>query len=302
MSELKFKASEEVRDALENDRPIVALESTVYSHLGLPSPHNETALETCVEVIRDRGAVPAVTAVIDGRFCLGLEKDEHERILGPATKTAERDLPVAVGQRWAVGATTVSASLSLASAAGIEVFATGGIGGVHREVEASGDVSADLGALSRFPLATVCAGAKSFLDLGRTLEALETLGVPVIGWGTDVLPSFTARRSPHPVPHRIDDLDELAETVRAQQLFGRGILITNPVPENAALDQQVHDEALDAALDQAHKQGITGAAVTPFVLDRMATASSNRSVPANVALVANNAALAAELAVKLRSL
>ena len=124
----------------------------------------------------------------------------------------------------------------------------------------------------------------------------------MIGWGTDVLPSFTARRSPHPVPHRIDDLGELAETVRAQQLFGRGILITNPVPENAALDQQVHDEALDAALDQAHKQGITGAAVTPFVLDRMATASSNRSVPANVALVANNAALAAELAVKLRSL
>jgi len=195
-----LKASEEVRDGLDSGRPIVALESTVYSHLGLPSPHNETALRTSLEVIRSHGAVPAVTAVLDGRPRIGLEEDEHERILGPATKTAERDLPVAVGQGWAVGATTVSASLSLASTAGIKVFATGGVGGVHREVELTGDVSADLGALSRFPLATVCAGAKSFLDLGRTLEALETLGVPVIGWGTDVLP---LRPGVHRTPFRI---------------------------------------------------------------------------------------------------
>lgn len=287
--------TEEVQTALAEGAPVVALESTVYSNLGLPSPANEEALLGCVNAIRSNGGVPAVTAVLDGVVRAGLDEPEFERILGDATKTAERDIPVAVAQTWSVGATTVSASLAIAAAAGIDVFVTGGIGGVHRGVEDTADVSADLGAIARHPVATISAGAKSFLDLPRTLEALETLGVPVVGWGIDMLPAFTARQTPYALPHRFDDLSKLAALVVAQQEFGRGLLITNPVPEADALDQQVHDDALADALAQVEAQGITGAAVTPFVLERIAQASAGQSVPANVALVANNAALGAKL-------
>lgn len=294
-----MQCSVEVADALSDGVAVVALESTVYSNLGLPSPDNERALERCLAAIRETGAVPAVTAVLDGVVRAGLEDVEYERILGVALKAAERDLPVAIGQSWSVGATTVSASLAIAEMAGIAVFATGGVGGVHRGVELTGDVSADLGAIARHKAVTICAGAKSFLDLPRTLQALETLGATVVGWETDVLPAFTARSTPYPLPHRIDDLAELASVARAQLAFGRGMLITNPVPIDDALDQATHDAALATALADAAEAGIVGAAVTPFVLDRIAEASGGASVPANVSLVANNSRLAGMLATTL---
>ena len=293
------RLSEAVSDALSDGRPVVALESTVYSNLGLPSPDNATALEKCIAAISESGSTPAVTAVIEGELRAGLDQHEYERILGKATKAAERDLPVALGQRWSVGATTVSASLAIAEAAGIALFATGGIGGVHRGSELTGDISADLGAIARHRVATVSAGAKSFLDLPRTLEALETLGATIVGWGTDVLPAFTARETPYALPYRIDQLDELSRIVAAQLQFGRGMLIANPVPLDDALDQQVHDEALAQALDDAEASGVVGAKVTPFVLGRIAEATDGASVPANISLVANNARLAGRVAAAL---
>jgi len=293
------RLSEAVGDALSDGQPVVALESTVYSNLGLPSPDNETALRRCIDAIAESGATAAVTAVFDGELRAGLEPHEYERILGEATKAAERDLPVAIGQRWSVGATTVSASLAIAEAAGIAMFATGGIGGVHRGSEVTGDVSADLGAIARHRVATVSAGAKSFLDLPRTLEALETLGATIVGWETDVLPAFTARETPYSLPYRVDELDELSRIVGAQLQFGRGMLIANPVPLDDALDQQVHDDALAQALEDADASGVTGAKVTPFVLGRIAAATDGASVPANIALVENNARLAARVAAAL---
>lgn len=291
--------SEEVAQALADGKAIVALESTVYSNLGLPTPDNERALQECIEAIRQSGAVPCVTAVLDGVIRAGIEDVEHDRVLGEAQKVAERDLAIAVGQKWAVGATTVSASLAIAEAAGISVFATGGVGGVHRESELTSDVSADLGAIARYSVATISAGIKSFLDLGRSLELLETLGATVVGWQTDTLPSFTARSSAFAIPHRVDTMGDLAAIASTRLAFGRGMLITNPVPEADALDQQVHDDALAQALIDAHDAGMVGAAVTPFVLGRIVEASNGASVAANVALVANNCRLAGELAVEL---
>ncbi len=287
----------EVADALEADVGVVALESTVTSNLGLPSPANLEALERSLRAVRDAGAVPAVTAVLDGQLVVGVDERHHERLLGVAQKVAERELPIAVGQGWAFGATTVSASLALASSVGVSVFATGGIGGVHRGAEHTADVSADLGAIARHGVATVSAGAKSFLDLPRTLETLETLGVPVIGWRSDELPAFTARTSGIALGHRCDDIDELASIVRVQRGLGRGLLITNPVPEADALDQDAHDAALDDALTEAARRKITGAAVTPMVLGRIAEATAGASVPANIALLEHNATVAGQLAV-----
>lgn len=300
-SPVAIRLSEEVGDALAEGRPVVALESTVYSNLGLPSPDNKTALDRCIDAIRSSGSTPAVTAVLDGELRAGLDDYEYERILGEARKAAERDLPVAMGQRWSVGATTVSASLAIAEAAGISMFATGGIGGVHRGSELTGDISADLGAIARHGVATVSAGAKSFLDLPRTLEALETLGATVVGWETAVLPAFTARATPYPLPYEVSDLAELARIVDAQLQFGRGMLIANPVPLVDALDQQMHDDALAQALIDADAAGVLGAKVTPFVLGRIAAATSGASIPANISLVANNARLAGEVAAALVS-
>lgn len=288
--------SAEVEQALRDGSAVVALESTVYSNLGLPSPENERALHECIAAIRSSGSVPCVTAVLDGTIRAGLEDFEYERILGEARKVAERDLAVAVGANWPVGATTVSGSLAIAAGVGIKVFATGGIGGVHRGSEITGDVSADLGAIARYGAVTVSAGIKSFLDLGRSLEMLETLGVTVVGWQTSALPSFTARTSSFSVPHRVDDLAELIEIARFRCESGQGMFVANPVPQEFALDQQIHDDALESALDEAAAAGIGGAAITPFVLARIAEATEGASVPANVALVANNARLAGNLA------
>lgn len=293
--------SEPVRAALTEGRAVVALESTIFSNLGLPSPANAEALDRCLAAVESAGAVPAVTAVIDGVPRVGIDPSEHPRILGPAKKAAARDLPVAVGQGWDVGATTVSASLALAAAAGIRVFATGGIGGVHRGVEETGDVSADLGAIAAHPVVTVCAGAKVFLDLPRTLEHLEMLGVPVLGWRTDELPGFTTRTTGLPVPHRVEEAAEVAAIVDAGVSLGavQGTLVTVPIPEADGLPKADIDAALDGALRDAAAEGLSGAAVTPFVLGRIAEATEGRSVPANLALAENNARVAGAIAVEL---
>ena len=289
--------SDEVRDALAGGRPVVALESTIFSHLGLPSPHNREALDRCTGAIRRGGAVPAVTAVLDGVVRLGLTDDEDERILGPARKAAERDVAVAVAQRWSLGATTVSASVAIAAAAGVSVFATGGIGGVHRGSELTGDISADLDAIASHPVVTVSAGAKAFLDLPRTLEHLEMAGVPVLGWRHDWFPAFYTRSSGLPVAHRVESAGEVGRILAARSRPESGVLLTVPVPESAALDVAELDAVLNGALDECTRSGIVGAAVTPFVLGRIAEATDGRSVPANLALAENNAAVAAEVAV-----
>jgi pseudouridine-5'-phosphate glycosidase len=287
---------EAVRAALAAGQPVVAMESTIYSTLGLPVPHNADALRRCKAAVVAGGAVPAVTAVLDGRWRVGLSDDEEQRVLLGTRKVAERDLAVAAAQRWDVGVTTVSASVALASRAGISVFATGGIGGVHRGVEVSGDVSADLDALANHPVVTVCAGAKSFLDLPRTLEFLETAGVPVLGWRHPDFPAFYVRSSGLPVPHVVQTAEEVARVLRARSRPQTGVLLTVPIPEADELDPVRHDAALTAALDAAAAAGITGAAVTPFVLERVGRETDGGSVPANLALAEHNAAVAAEVA------
>ena len=300
MPEPLVRIADEVADALSANRAVVALESTIFSHLGLPSPSNAHALADCLTTIRAHGAVPAITAILDGVPRVGITEHEHERILGAASKMSEREIAVAVAQRWPFGASTVSAALCLAARAGIRVFATGGIGGVHRGANESGDISADLGAIARYPLVTVCAGAKSFLDLPRTLEHLETLSVPVVGFGADEFPAFTMRSSGLRLAVRVDSIAELADLANAQRALGdTGVLVTVPVPEGQALDAGIGEAALARALEAAEHEGIRGPAVTPFVLAHIAEATGGDAVAANLALAANNAAVAAQLAVAL---
>jgi pseudouridine-5'-phosphate glycosidase len=291
--------SPEVADALRTQRAVVALESTIFSNLGLPSPANGEALQRCVAAIRSHGAVPAITAVLDGIARVGIAESEHERILGAARKVAERDLAIAIGERWAFGATTVSASLALAARAGIRVFATGGIGGVHRGAELHGDVSADLPALARHPVVTVSAGAKSFLDLPRTVEMLETLGVPVVGYACSEFPAFTVQSSGIPLIHRVDDVGLLARIAHTRLQFGGGMLVCTPVPTADALDADVMGASIERALRAAANRGISGPGVTPVVLAEIASDTSGVAVRANLALAENNARLAASLAVEL---
>jgi len=291
------KLSHEVAAALASGDAVVALESTIFSNLGLPSPANSEALDRCLDAIRRGGAVPAVTAVLDGEVRLGLEADEHERILGSARKAAERDVPVAVAQAWEFGATTVSASVAIAAAGGVRVFATGGLGGVHRGAELTGDVSADLDSLARHSIVAVSAGAKAFLDLPRTLEYLETAGVPVLGWQHDWFPAFYTRSSSLPVPHRVETAEEVARVSTSLTRSDSGLLLTVPIPEADELDAAELDGVLEAALAECDASGITGAAVTPYVLGRIGAATEGRSVPANLSLAENNAVVAAEVAV-----
>lgn len=297
---LRPELAPEVADALADARPVVALESTIFSTLGLPAPANVEALERCLAAVRAGGAVPAVTAVLDGVARVGLDQAGHERVLDPvrpALKAAERDLAVAVAQRWPLGATTVSASLALAHAAGVSVFATGGIGGVHRRAEVTGDVSADLDALAAHPVVAVSAGAKAFLDLPRTLEELERIGVPVLGWRSDDFPAFYTRSSGLPVPHRVERAEEVATVLAMRARPDTGVLVTVPIPEADELDAAALGDALADALHDADTAAITGAAVTPFVLARLAAATEGRSLPANLALAEHNASVAAEIAV-----
>lgn len=285
-----------VAEALAEGRPVVALESTIFSHLGLPGPHNRDALDRCISVIEAGGGVAAVTAVLDGVPRVGLEPDEYPRILGAARKAAERDLPVAIAQAWEFGATTVSASVALAAAAGIQVFATGGIGGVHRGADQTGDISADLDALAHHRVITVCAGAKAFLDLARTLEYLETVGVPVLGWQHDDFPAFYTRSSGLPVPHRVETAAEVAAVLVHGTRQASGVLVGVPIPEADELDPTELDAVLAMALSDAEAAGIVGAAITPFVLERIGVATQGRSVPANLALAENNARVAVAIA------
>jgi pseudouridine-5'-phosphate glycosidase len=289
--------SDDVARAVADGRPVVALESTIFSHLGLPSPANAQALDRCLTAIRNGGAIPAITAVIDGVARVGLYADEHPRILGPARKAAERDLGVAIAQGWELGATTVSASVALAAAAGVAVFATGGIGGVLRGSELTGDISADLDAIAHHPVITVSAGAKAFLDLPRTLEYLESAGVPVLGWRHDDFPAFYTRSAGIPVPHRVETAHQVAAVLANRSRQGTGVLVAVPIPEADALDADELDRVVADALAECAASGVVGAAVTPFVLGRIGEATEGRSVPANLALAENNARVAAEIAV-----
>ena len=296
-----IKLSGEVADALEHEHPIVGLESTIFSHLGLPSPANGEALARSIGAIRSQGAVPAVTAIIDGIPRVGLENSEHDRILGPARKTAERDIAIAIAQRWEVGATTVSASLALCAEVGIPVFATGGIGGVHHGSEITGDVSSDLGAISLHSVVTVCSGAKAFLDIPKTLEVLETESVPVLGYQTDDFPLFYARSAGLPVPTRVESAAEvaaiLAERIRWDQ---GGLLLAVPIPEGDAISEHEIQGAIESALERSND--LRGAAVTPFVLEQIAQITEGRNIPANLALAENNARVAAQVAVEFSKL
>ncbi len=285
-----------VSDALAQGRPVVALESTIFSNLGLPAPANAEALDRCQQALAEFDAIPALTAVLDGVPHVGLDEAQQQRVLRGTRKVAERDLAVAVAQRWDVGVTTVSATTALAHAAGVEVFATGGIGGVHRGAELTGDVSADLDALAHHPVVTVCAGAKAFLDLPRTLEYLETVGVPVLGWHTEWFPAFYSRSSGVAVPHTVTAAETVAGVLRNRTRTDTGVLLCVPIPVGDELDPAELDAMLTGALRDCAEQGITGAAVTPFVLGRLGALTEGRSIPANLALAENNARVAAQVA------
>ena len=289
----------EVAQALAERRPVVALESTIISH-GMPYPDNvATALQVESE-IRAHGAVPATIAIIGGRLKAGLQPGEIE-LLGrdgaAVPKVSRRDIPfiVAAGRS---GATTVAATMVIAAMASIRVFATGGIGGVHRGAQASFDVSADLQELARTPLAVVCAGAKSILDLGLTLEYLETHGVPVVGYGTDTLPAFFTPNSDFPVDYRLDDPLQIAQVMLAKWSLGLqgGMVVANPVPEQFAMPRERIDAAIAQALREAAEQGVGGKQATPFLLARVAALTGGDSLATNIALVLNNARLAGAIA------
>jgi len=296
-TDLGIVVAEPVADALADGRAVVAMESTIFSNLGLPAPANAEALRRCKQAVLKAGAVPAVTAIIDGRPHVGLDERQEERILSGSHKVAERDISVAIAQRWELGMTTVSASVSLAHAVGIRVFATGGIGGVHRGAELTGDVSADLDAIASHPVVTVCAGAKAFLDLPRTLEYLETVGVPVLGWQHDWFPAFYSRSSGLPVPHRVEAASEVAGVLRYRARPDTGVLLTVPIPAEDEIPAEDIESALQSALRASVAEHVSGPAVTPFVLARIEEQTTGGSVPANLALAENNALVAAVVAV-----
>ena len=296
--------SHEVQEALAAGKPIVALESTIISH-GMPYPKNvETAL-LVEQTIRDNGAVPATIAVIGGRLKAGLTHEEIE-YLGKTgrgvAKASRRDLPALIARR-ADGATTVATTMIIAHLAGIRIFATGGIGGVHRGAEVTMDISADLEELAQTPVMVVCAGAKSILDLGLTLEYLETHGVPVLGYGTEELPAFYTRTSGFRVDYRVDSPEELAAMFRAQREldYKGGMLVTNPIPEEYSMDKALIDAAIDRALKEAEAAGVKGKEVTPFLLAKVVELTGGESLESNIQLVLNNARLAARTAAALRS-
>lgn len=297
----QFRVGDEVAEALALGRAVVVLESTILSNLGLPSPHNRECYDRCDAAVRGAGAVPAVTAVVDGCAVVGLTPAELDRVLLGERKTSARDVAVAVAQGWDVGVTTVAASVMLAARAGVHVFATGGIGGVHRGAELSGDVSADLGAIARYPVVTVTAGAKAFLDLPRTVEWFDTLGVPVLGFGTDEFPAFYSRTSGVPVPHRVESAEEVAAVVGAYRWAGErgGLVVANPIPAADEIPAEQIDPVIEAALAAAAAAGVSGPGVTPYVLEAIATATDGRSIPANLALAEHNAAVGAAIAVAL---
>ena len=292
----------EVKAALDAGKPVVALESTIISH-GMPYPQNvETALNV-ERIIRENGAVPATIAIIGGRLKAGLSEEEIT-YLGKkgydVTKASRRDLPVLIA-RGDDGATTVATTMIIAEMAGIRVFATGGIGGVHRGAETTMDISADLEELAQTGVLVVCAGAKSILDLGLTLEYLETKGVPVIGYQTEELPAFYTRKSGFGVDYRLDAPGDIAAAFRAKLDMGLkgGMLVTNPIPEAYSMDPEVINRAIDEAVEEAKRLGIHGKRTTPFLLAKIKDITGGDSLASNIRLVYNNAELAAKIAVEL---
>lgn len=294
--------SEEVRQAILDHRPVVALESTIISH-GMPYPQNvETAL-LVEKTVRENGAVPATIAILSGKLCVGISGDQIE-YLGrkglQVNKASRRDLPVLLS-RGEDGATTVATTMIAAAMAGLRVFATGGIGGVHRGAENTMDISADLEELAQTDVSVICAGAKSILDLGLTLEYLETKGVPVIGYQTEELPAFYCRKSAFKVDYRMDTPEEIAAALHVKTLCGLkgGMLIANPIPEAYAMPESQMDQCISQAVEEAKLAGIKGKYITPFLLDRIKTLTDGQSLAANIQLVLNNAKLGAEIAVAL---
>ena len=297
--------SREVKEALDSGKPVVALESTIISH-GMPYPRNvETALNV-EKIIRENGVVPATIAVIGGRLKCGLTPEEIEYFGKKGqeiAKASRRDL-AALCARGEDGATTVTTTMMIAHMAGVRFFATGGIGGVHRGAETTMDISADLEELANTPVAVICAGAKAILDLGLTLEYLETHGVPVIGYGTKELPAFYSRHSGFPVDYRCDTPEEIATIFYAQTQMGLkgGMLVTNPIPEEYAMDDQVINRAIDQAVAESVEQGVKGKEITPFLLARVSELTGGDSLASNIQLVYNNARLAAKIAGAFRKL
>lgn len=296
--------SGEVKDAISENKSVVALESTIISH-GMPNPKNyETALEI-EKTVRDNGAVPATIAVINGIIKIGLNKKEIEflSVENGIHKASRRDIPVIISQKLSA-AVTVSATMICAELAGIKIFATGGIGGVHRNAQNTFDISADLTELAQTNVAVVSAGVKSILDIGLTLEYLETIGVPVIGYKTDEFPAFYSRESGFNVNYRMDSAKEIAEMIKAKWDLGLngGVIIANPVPEEYSMEKNKIDKAIEEALKKADEKGIRGKDVTPFLLSRIKDITGGKSLESNVKLVLNNAKLAAEIAAVLQDL
>lgn len=289
----------EVRKALANGDPVVALESTIISH-GMPYPQNvETALRV-EEIVRENGAVPATTAIIGGKLKCGLKKEEIE-YLGKkgleVTKCSRRDIPMAIARGFD-GATTVATTMIIAHMAGVSIFATGGIGGVHRGAQETMDISADLEELANTPVMVVCAGAKAILDIPLTLEYLETKGVPILGYQTDKLPAFYTRSSKFNVDYRVDSPLEAAKAFEAQRGAGlhTGMLMANPIPEEFSMDEDLINNAIEAAVKEAEEKGIKGKDSTPFMLSKVKDITGGSSLDANIELVFNNAKVAAQIA------
>ncbi|WP_019414559.1 pseudouridine-5'-phosphate glycosidase [Paenisporosarcina sp. TG20] len=291
--------STEVKEALETGKAIVALESTIISH-GMPYPQNVITAKEVEQIIRDHGAVPATIAILDGQIKIGLSDEELE-VLGNSkdvAKASRRDLPYLLATKQK-GATTVAATMICADLAGIRIFVTGGIGGVHRGAENTMDISADLEELAKTNVAVICAGAKSILDIGLTMEYLETKGVPVVGYQTDFLPAFYTRTSPFSVNFRADDAQTVAAMLKAKwelNLTG-GAVIANPIREEDAMDESFITDIIERALSEANENGIVGKNVTPFLLGKVKELTEGKSLVANIALIKHNAAVGAEIAV-----
>lgn len=294
----------EVQKALEEGKPVVALESTIISH-GMPYPKNIEMAQNVSRIVRENGAIPATIAIINGVLKVGLTPEEIE-FLGTSkdvVKASRRDLPFVISKKLN-GATTVATTMILADLAGVRVFATGGIGGVHRGAQETFDISADLQELANTNVAVICAGAKSILDIGLTLEYLETNGVPVIGFGTDEFPAFYTRKSGFGVDYRVDSSLEVAEALKAKwdlNLKG-GMVIGNPIPEQFEMDYDTITNAIETALREADENNITGKKVTPFLLDKVKTITAGQSLASNIELVYNNAKVAAQIATDLANL
>jgi len=294
----------EIKKALAEGKPVVALESTIITH-GMPYPKNLEMANAVEAVIRDNGALPATIAIMDGRFAVGVSGEDLERLAqegGKAAKASRRDVASLLVKGGLAG-TTVATTMQIAALAGIKVFATGGIGGVHRGAEETFDISADLEELARTPVAVVCAGAKSILDIAKTLEVLETNGVPVLGYGTDEFPAFWARESGHKVDHRFESAQDIAKVVALQADLGLGgVLVANPIPEADALEAEAIEARIAQAIADADARGISRKDLTPFLLQRIFELTDGKSLEANIALVENNARLAAQIAVALSTM